>query len=425
MAFRMEGLSLSEGLIWKIMINTSTRLKQFKSLIKAEDYINAIKSGLEFLRYVGNEYERLEIYNDQNYDSEDFDTREVERLLADVLRKEELSADAVRSAREELDAIRKMAAYENYGLSFFEHIDEAICYRLSDAATYLADLGRRIKLLSRDYRRIMQDKEEYRAANMSLYRFEELEDALQKKIVYLREHGRNDEAEKVVQDFWHVPAIRSLIINERLEAGDDDGAFLAIDEGISIYLDDGYSNTADWHKLKIGILERRNDRDGVIDEYRRLFRQFLSDKETYYMKLKELVPKDEWKDFSTKLFSDIPSVSDEECVLVCDMIVEENLYGCLAGILMKNRTSFQRSEIFAKYARYMDEEGQARFIGMVMEELRQRLTYVKSKSYGYIADEIKTLYASCPTGKRMMSDFVGEIAAKYGNRPALMRKLGC
>lgn len=177
--------------------------------------------------------------------------------------------------------------------------------------------------------------------------------------------------------------------------------------------------------MKIGILERRNDRDGVIDEYRRLFRQFLSDKETYYMKLKELVPKDEWKDFSTTLFSDIPSVSDEECVQVCDMIVEERLYGCLAGILMENRTSFQRSKIFAKYARYMDEEGQARFIGMVMEELRQRLTYVKSKSYGYIADEIKILYASCPTGKRMMTKFVGEIAAKYGNRPALMRRLGC
>lgn len=198
MAFRMEGLSLSEGLIWKIMINTSTRLKQFKSLIKTGDYITAVKNGLEFLRYVGNEYERLEIYNDQNYDSEDFDTREVERLLADVLRKEEVSADAVRSAKDEIDAIRKMEAYENYGLAYFEHIDEAISYRLSDAETYLADLDRRIERLGRDYRRIMEDKEEYRAANMSLYRFEELGDVLQKKIWYLRRHGKNGDAEKVV-----------------------------------------------------------------------------------------------------------------------------------------------------------------------------------------------------------------------------------
>lgn len=405
------------------MIYTTEKLKHLKSLIKAKDYIAAIKSGLEFFRYVGNEYERLEIYNEQYYDGDDFDAREVERLLADVMRKEEVSADVVQSAKEEIDAIRKMEAYANYSLTFFDHIDEAMCYRLSDAETYLTDLEKRIEWLSRNYRRIIEDKE-YRADNMSLYCFEELGDVVLKKIGYLREYGRNDEAEKVIQDFRHVPVIRTLIINERLEAGDDDGALEAIDKGISIYEDDRYSNTAEWHKLKIGILERRNDRDGVIDEYRRLFRQFLSDKETYYKKLKKLLPKDKWKDFAVRLFSDIPSVSDEECVLVCDMIVEERLYGCLTEILMENSTSFQRSEIFAKYAKYMDEEGQTLFINMVMEELRERLTYVKSKSYGYITDEIKILYASCPIGKRIMSEFVGEIAAKYGNRPALMRKLG-
>lgn len=406
------------------MIYTTEKLKHLKSLIKAKDYIAAIKSGLEFFRYVGNEYERLEIYNDQYYDGDDFDTREVERLLADVMRKEEVSADVVQSAKKEIDAIRKMEAYSNYSLIFFDHIDEAMCYRLSDADTYLTDLEKRIEWLSRNYRRIIEDKE-YRADNMSLYCFEELGDVVLKKIGCLREYGRNDEAEKVIQDFRHVPVIRTLIINERLEAGDDDGALEAIDKGISIYEDDRYSNTAEWHKLKISVLERRNDRDGVIDEYRRLFRQFLSDKETYYKKLKKLLPKDRWKDFAVRLFSDIPSVSDEECVLVCDMIVEERLYGCLTEILMENSTSFQRSEIFAKYAKYMDEEGQTLFINMVMKELRDRLTYVKSKSYGYITDEIKILYASCPIGKRIMSEFVEEIAAKYGNRPALMRKLGC
>lgn len=406
------------------MIYTTEKLNHLKSLIKAKDYIAAIKSGLDFFRYVGNEYERLEIYNDQYYDGDDFDAREVERILADVMRKEEVSADVVLSAKEEIHAIRKMEAYANYSLTFFDHIDEAMCYRLSDAETYLTDLEKRIERLSRNYRRIIEDKEEYRAENMSLHCFEELGDVLLKKIGYLLGYGKNDEAEKVIQDFRYVPVIRSLIINERLEAEDDDGALEVIDEGISIYGDDSYSNTTEWHKLKISILERRNDRDGVIDEYRRLFRQFLSDKETYYKMLKKLLPKDRWKDFAVGLFSDIPSVSDEECVQVCDMIVEERLYGCLNEILMANKTSFQRSEIFAKYAKYMDEKGQTQFISMVMEELRKRLTHVKSKSYGYIAYEIKILYASCPMGKRMMSEFIGEIAAKYGNRPALMRKLG-
>lgn len=102
-----------------IMIYTTAKLNQLKSLIKTGDYITAVKSGLEFLRYVGNEYERLEIYNDPYYDSEDFDTREVERLLADALRKEEVDVNAVQSAKEEIDAIRKMEAYKNYSLAFF------------------------------------------------------------------------------------------------------------------------------------------------------------------------------------------------------------------------------------------------------------------------------------------------------------------
>lgn len=50
------------------MIYTTEKLNHLKSLIKAKDYIAAIKSGLDFFRYVGNEYERLEIYNDQYYD---------------------------------------------------------------------------------------------------------------------------------------------------------------------------------------------------------------------------------------------------------------------------------------------------------------------------------------------------------------------
>lgn len=54
-----------------IMIHTSTKLNNLKSFIKAKDHLTAVKRGMEFLHYVGNEYERLEIYNDQYYDGED------------------------------------------------------------------------------------------------------------------------------------------------------------------------------------------------------------------------------------------------------------------------------------------------------------------------------------------------------------------
>lgn len=392
------------------MVHTSTRLNELKSLIKAKDHFTAVKSGLDFLRYVGSEYERLEIYNDQSYDGDDFGTLEAEKLLADVIRNDETPIETVRMAENAMAEIRKMAAYDDYFLTSFADVDEAISYRTADVDAYLAEIDRRIERQGRDYRRLMNGKEDA-GTNLTLYVFDDLEDSLLKKIEYLRKPGRQEDAAAVIHEYRHVPAIRSLIINEYIANGDDDGALAAIDEGIAIYGDDGYGSTAKWHKQKIALLEKKGDKRGVIEEYRRLFRQFLSDKKTYFEKLKELVPQEEWKEFATRLFRDIPHVSDEDCISVCDLIVQEQHYRCLPKILMANKESFQRSEIFAKYAEYLNEDEQTGGINMIITKLRDRLSYAKSKSYGYITDEMRVLYDSCQVGRKLVSEFVKEVIA--------------
>lgn len=306
--------------------------------------------------------------------------------------------------------IRKMAAYDDYFLTSFADVDEAISYRTADVDAYLAEIDRRIERQGRDYRRLMNGKEDA-GTNLTLYVFDDLEDSLLKKIEYLRKPGRQEDAAAVIHEYRHVPAIRSLIINEYIANGDDDGALAAIDEGIAIYGDDGYGSTAKWHKQKIALLEKKGDKRGVIEEYRRLFRQFLSDKKTYFEKLKELVPQEEWKEFATRLFRDIPHVSDEDCISVCDLIVQEQHYRCLPKILMANKESFQRSEIFAKYAEYLNEDEQTGGINMIITKLRDRLSYAKSKSYGYITDEMRVLYDSCQVGRKLVSEFVKEVIA--------------
>lgn len=59
----------------------------------------------------------------------------------------------------------------------------------------------------------------------------------------------------------------------------------------------------------------------------------------------------------------------------------------------------------------------------VIKELRMHLSYAKSKSYGYIVDDIKGMYTCCEVSKKLILDFVKEIEYNYGNRPALMRLL--
>lgn len=55
----------------------------------------------------------------------------------------------------------------------------------------------------------------------------------------------------------------------------------------------------------------------------------------------------------------------------------------------------QPSRTLQKYAHYMSEEDQAAYTEHVIDDLRKHLSYAKSKSYGYIVDDIKGMYTCC------------------------------
>ena len=390
-------------------------------MVNAKEYEKAVRSGLDFLRFVANEYIRLEVYNHQECDGDDFFTYQVEKELAQVLRDKATPIEAIAVAQKEMAEIEKMEAYDDCCLCFFDHIREAINFRLADANTYLADLDKQIKHHTYEYKRLVDDGNFDQLS--SLFRFEELGKLLIKKIEYLKSHGRENEVDAVMEEYKYVPDVCSCKINEFLEKGLEDEALKEIDKTIAVYGDDGYNSTEPWHLQKVAVLEKRQDKAGLIEEYRRLFRQFLVDKRTYFEKVKKLVSKEDWDEFVVKLFEDIPHITDDDCIMVCDMIVEERKYQCLLRILLDKRMSFRRVKLFKKYASYMSEADQATYTQHVIDELRKHLSYAKSKSYGYIVDDIKGMYACCEVSKKLILDFVKEIECNYGNRPALMRLL--
>ena len=121
----------------KTMIQFYPKYKQFKALLDAKDYGKAVRSGLDYLRFVAEEYIRLEVYAYQECDGDDFLTYEVEKELAQVLRDEATPIESVAMAQKEMAEIEKMEAYDDCSLCFFDHIREAINFRLADADTYL------------------------------------------------------------------------------------------------------------------------------------------------------------------------------------------------------------------------------------------------------------------------------------------------
>ena len=164
------------------MIQSYTKYKQFKSLVDAKENGKAVRSGLDFLRFVAEEYSRLEVYNDQECDGDDFFTYQVEKELAQVLRDEATPIESVATAQKEMAEIEKMEAYDDYCLCFFDHIREAINFRLADAETYLADLDKQIKHHTHEYKRLVNDENFDQLS--SVFQLEELGKLLVKKIEY-------------------------------------------------------------------------------------------------------------------------------------------------------------------------------------------------------------------------------------------------
>ena len=106
----------------------------------------------------------------------------MEKELAQVLRDEATPIESVATAQKEMAEIEKMEAYDDYCLCFFDHIREAINFRLADADTYLADLDKQIKHHTYEYKRLVNN--EYFDQLSSVFRFEELGKLLIKKIEY-------------------------------------------------------------------------------------------------------------------------------------------------------------------------------------------------------------------------------------------------
>ena len=165
------------------MIQFYPRYKQFKALLDAKDYGKTVRCVLDYLRFVADEYIRLEVYAYQECDGDDFLTYEVAKELVQVLRNEATPIESVAMAQKEMAEIEKMEAYDDCCLCFFDHIREDINFRLADADTYLADLDKQIKHHTYEYKRLVNN--EFFDQLSSVFRFEELGKLLIKKIEYL------------------------------------------------------------------------------------------------------------------------------------------------------------------------------------------------------------------------------------------------
>ena len=88
------------------MIHTSYKqYQQIQSFMDAGDFAEVIQRSLRFLRQVAQNYIRMEIFNQQRYDGDDFFTSDVAKLLAQVLRQPQTPVELVQEAQRQVAEI--------------------------------------------------------------------------------------------------------------------------------------------------------------------------------------------------------------------------------------------------------------------------------------------------------------------------------
>jgi hypothetical protein len=156
---------------------------------------------------------------------------------------------------------------------------------------------------------------------------------------------------------------------------------------------------------------------GDIEQQKRLARELLFKSEfSYYLKLKELYPANEWNVVLNKIVADFNKMDYQPSVYL-SILKEENLTAELLTYCQSNIRSIidlypyiikdyleEVNEIFIKYIEYSAEEATDR------------------KKYRTVCSIIKTYKKAC--GTIHSHKLIGELREKYKRRPAFIEELG-
>ena len=156
---------------------------------------------------------------------------------------------------------------------------------------------------------------------------------------------------------------------------------------------------------------------GDIEQQKQLARELLFANEfTYYLKLKELYPANEWNVALNKIVDDFKKMKNKLPVYL-SILKEENLTGELLRYCQNHISSI--TDLYPYLIKdYLEEVNELfiKFIEYSAEEATER------KKYRMVCSLIKTYKNAC--GTIHSHKLIGELREKYKRRPAFIEELG-
>ncbi len=356
---------------------------------------------LEFLRKVGEKYVEDSVYEDDEFDCDDFSSNLAIELLQEIIKSPTITNDERIEIARKLEELDKLETYANYHTTGLEHIVEGIYIMALTEEAYVDRIYQKIEEIEDDDQ---CEKLEYIIKLLNYYIEKELYD-------------KADELVKANRDYPQIIDIYSrYLLDKQMFVK----ALEILDCGIANIDFKDYRQSL-WKIKRLEIYEYFGDKAKIIEQSRELFLSaYVSF--TYYEKLKKLIDPVEWNTYLDKLLDDKDFDKDNACGDYSKILYAEKRYEELFTLL--DGTDVNLLSALECYANKLSEEQQRVLIIKIADELRRfAREQMGRENYYDLVRRLTKLRECCEVGKEQSAMLVEEFRATYKNRRAMLEEL--
>ena len=242
------------------------------------------------------------------------------------------------------------------------------------------------------------------------------------KIDTLRDMGKMEDAQKTADEFIHIDEVCRHEVEWLQSRNRFDDALRLVNDAIKYAQKGSFAGKVRrWMEVRVHIHEHMGNNASVTSDCRQIF-ILMNGSMEYYHKLKELVPKQDWKRFLEEMLDQIKTFVFGGSDIKAGIYAEEKEYGRLFG-LIESCSITSRLDMLMHYTLCFPSG----YAPALLEQYKMALeSYVANNlgrnHYSYMA-QILRMMQKLDGGKEVVRQLVEKFREQYKRRRAMMEEL--
>jgi hypothetical protein len=393
-------------------------LKQLNYLRQQQDEVTAVEGAMLFLEELDQQFEDDCVYEDYNYSNSNFGNEEALSIVSDVMQNSKLvSHNTKLDFLQRLEALAKSDTYRTYLTCGIGKVIDTLKQQLLSPEEQLKDIDKNIKAAKYD-------------SDQAYY--------VKWRVRLLHQLGRNDEAEKVIDQYLHNDDVAALKFKQLVDDSRYDEARAFCMERIG-RTDNRYF-IQPWYERLLELGQSMGDMEAVRDATKWLYAYgnvTEDDKKEFFRICRETFDGiDGWPAVRDKMLSE-GKKGNASSSIVFQLYEEEKLYDRLYLYLQKlsdvsgyyhygpySNSGGERLYFFSEYAHRLTVEQRQEMVKAFAETILQDSRAARDRDrYRQIANGLHYLSKSCEEGSQKARLLASQIFRENQGKPAFREEI--